>query len=63
MGKIIYVDFELGLTAIKSLKEYNRNEIKDFMKGSGVKEEPRLSKDFEKRLQEAISQYNNAPNL
>ena len=54
-------DFEAVI--IKSLIQYNLNEIKDFMKGSGVKEEPCLSKDFERRLQETISRYNNAPNL
>lgn len=63
MGKIVYVDFELGLSAIKELKRYNRNEIKDFMRGSGIHQEPRFSENFERRLQEAISRYNNAPNL
>lgn len=63
MGKIIYVDFELGLSAIKTLKEYNKTEIKDFMNGSNVMEVPRFSKNFERRLQEAITRYKNAPNL
>ena len=54
-------DFEVIIT--KSLIQYNLNEIRDFMRGSGIHQEPRFSENFERRIQEAISCYNNAPNL